>query len=131
MCLAALGLHTSTPLEVLNYSKEHLKIRQQLFDRSSRDPPMQVQYDLAMGFATMAMAYIRNEKFQEAIEQSDIALKLYRSFPMYENWRVVPCFAVAHAGWAFWSLGQFEEAEKLLSEAVNADKLRNKGSSYG
>jgi hypothetical protein len=45
MCLAALGLHTSSPLEVLEYSREHLRLRQQVYERSLRDSPMQVQYD--------------------------------------------------------------------------------------
>ena len=131
MALAALGLHTSTPLEVLDYSREHLALRQLVFDRATDDPPMQVKYDLAMGFATMAMAYIRNDQFEEAIEPAEIALTQYRSFPIYENWRTVPYFAVAHAGWALWSLGRYKDAEDVLSEAVNADKFRNAGPSYG
>ena len=131
MALAALGLHTSTPLEVLDYSREHFQIRQQVYERASGDPPIQVKYDLAMAFATVAMAYIRNDQFEEAIEPAEIALKQYRSFPIFENWRTVPYFAVAHAGWALWSLGRHKDAEELLSEAVNADKSRNAGPSYG
>lgn len=131
MCLAALGLHTSTPQEVLEYSEEHLRIRQLVYDRSNGNASMQVQYDLAMGYATMAMAYIRNDRSEEAMEQSEIAIPMYRSFPMYRNWDTVAYFAVAHAGWALWSLRRYQEAEELLTEAVNADKIRNKGGSYG
>jgi tetratricopeptide (TPR) repeat protein len=131
MCLAALGLHTSTPLEVLHFSEEHLKIRQQVCDQSEGEPPMQAQHDLAMGYATMAMAYIRNDEFEKALDPGETALRMYRSFPTYKNWRTVPYFAVAHMGWALWSLGRNQDAEKLLLEAVNADRARNAGPSYG
>jgi hypothetical protein len=45
MCLAALGLNTCSPLEVLEYSREHLRLRQQAYERSLGDSPMQAQYD--------------------------------------------------------------------------------------
>jgi tetratricopeptide (TPR) repeat protein len=131
MCLAALGLHTSTPLEVLRFSEEHLKLRQQVCDQSEGEPPLQAQHDLAMGYATMAMAHIRNDEFEKALEPGETALQMYRSFPTYKNWRTVPYFAVAHMGWALWSLGRHRDAEKLLLEAVNADSARNAGPSYG
>lgn len=131
MCLAAIGVHTSTPTEVLDYSREHLRLRQQIAQRLPGPIANQVHYDLAMGYATVAMALMVNNQFDEAIEQAERALQMYFSFDLYKDWKTIPFFAVAHAGWSLWSVGRYEEAEKLLFTAVEAEKARNASYSYG
>lgn len=133
MSLAALGLHTSTPDQVLWNAREHLDLRQQVYKwHTERDEiPLQTQYDYAMGVATMAMAHNFAGEFDLALPYAKKSLELYDSFPMYRNWKTVPYFAVAHAGWALWSLGRNEEAEGVLLKAVNADKERGAPGSYG
>src|SRR3954467_15780879 len=51
MCLAALGVHTNTSAEVLQHSREHLKLRKQMLAQSQSDAPLQVQIDYATGVA--------------------------------------------------------------------------------
>ncbi|KAJ8132094.1 hypothetical protein O1611_g1537 [Lasiodiplodia mahajangana] len=133
MSLAALGLHTSSPDEVLQNSKEHLDLRQQVYKShtGSGKIPLQTQYDYAMGVATMAMAHNYAGEFDKAIPYATKSLELYNSFPMYRNWQTVPYFAVAHAGWALWSLGRYEEAEEVFLKAVNADRERGTPGCYG
>ncbi|KAK3326193.1 hypothetical protein B0H66DRAFT_600329 [Apodospora peruviana] len=133
MCLAALGLHTSTPDEVLRNSQEHFEIRKRVHDAyAPGSAPLQTQYDHAMGVATMAMALNNCGEFEKALVPARESLVMYRSFTMYgSNWKTVPYFAVAHTGWCLWSLGRFAEAEEVLQEAVDADRREGNPPSYG
>ncbi|KAI0101398.1 hypothetical protein GGR51DRAFT_575054 [Nemania sp. FL0031] len=133
MSLAALGLHTSSPDEVLRNSKDHLDLRQQVYKShtESGEIPLQTQYDYAMGVATMAMAHNFAGEFDKAIPYANKSLELYSSFPKYLNWKTVPYNAVAHTGWALWSLGRYDEAEEVFLKALNAHRERGIPGSYG
>lgn len=133
MCLAALGLHTDTPDEVLRNSQEHLEIRKRVHDAyAPGSAPLQTQYDYAMGVATMAMALNNCGDFENALDPARESLVMYRSFALYgSDWKTVPYFAVAHTGWCLWSLGRFAEAEEVFQEAVDADKREGNPPSYG
>ncbi|KAL3417613.1 tetratricopeptide repeat domain-containing protein [Phlyctema vagabunda] len=126
MSLAAIGIHASSGSEVLGYAQEHLKIRQQIYDQHIGERPWQLHYDLAMGIATVAMAYNQKTQFHEALEPAMKAVELYRASP-----RAFAFPAFAHAGWALWSLGRFKEAEDVLMEVVRENEIRNAGPSYG
>lgn len=133
MCLAALGVHTSSASETIEVSREHLELRQKAYDScaASGHIPLQVQYDRAMGIATMAMAYNTAGEFERAVLFAEQALQEYKSFELYRNWKTIPYFAVAHAGWAYWSLGRYEEAADVLLEAISADRRKAAAGSYG
>jgi tetratricopeptide (TPR) repeat protein len=128
MCLAATSVHTSRAAETLEYAHEHQHLRKQIYVPSKEDMPAQVEYNLAMGYATVAMAFMIDEQFEEAVRQAEHALQLYQSFPLYKDWKTVPFFAIAHAGW---SLRRYKEAEEVLCRAVEAERARNAPPSYG
>lgn len=85
---------------MLEHAREHLMARQQVYDAhvQSGKVPLQVQYDHAMGVATLAMLYNRTREFEKAIPHASQSLKLYRSFDMFRDWKMVPYFAMAHFG---------------------------------
>lgn len=100
-------------LEVLDYGKKQLEFRI-LAERDLIEPTG----DIGMAESRLALAYIMNDQFKQALIHCDIALGLYNWELGSSNRKWWPHFPLIHKAWSLSGLNRDSEAIEMLQETV-------------
>ena len=112
-CLATISVDHNQPAKALTYAKRHFEVRM-----AAEKKKKAFSRHGGLAYTELALAYVLNERFEEAIVASRAGKALLVQLPLFKEGKYWPDFAVIHEVFALIGLKRDAEAVPLLRGGI-------------